>query len=194
MDENQMERIAALKRRAQDAAGGHMVAWEPGKLSPDQSEKFWKAVVDYETAPSITKLQQLIDAGIELPEPDAMDDAALSANLWEVIHALAKLRVFLDDTDHLSDRELYAWLWQHGLREEVPLVDDGASSACYLSPIGGCSESDIWTALKYYADEEWRQQWLVDFPDYEMPDSEEAPYDRDQHLPLPPGVILVPQQ
>jgi hypothetical protein len=74
MDENQMERIAALKRRAQDAAGGHMVAWESGKLSPDQSEKFWKAVVDYETAPSITKFQQLIDAGIELPEPDALED------------------------------------------------------------------------------------------------------------------------
>lgn len=37
--------------------------------------------------------------------------------------------------------------------------------------------------MKYYADEETRRQWKNDFPDYEMPEHEDPPYDRDRLLP-----------
>jgi hypothetical protein len=39
--------------------------------------------------------------------------------------------------------------------------------------------------LKYFADEEWREDWLKQFPDYSMPDAEDPPYDRDRLLPQP---------
>jgi len=54
-----------------------------------------------------------------------------------------------------------------------------------VSPLGGCSEEDIQLQMKYYADEEWRQQFQREFPDFVMPEPEDPPYDRDRLLPQP---------
>jgi hypothetical protein len=67
-----------------------------------------------------THFQQLADAGLELSAPEAMDDATLLSQLWEVFDALADIGVFVTSTNHLSDRDLYTVLWQRVLREEVP--------------------------------------------------------------------------
>jgi hypothetical protein len=56
-------------------------------------------------------------------------------------------------------------------------------SAWRIDLIGSGSEEDIYLWMKYYADEETRRQWKSDFPDYEMPEHEDPPYDRDRHLP-----------
>jgi hypothetical protein len=122
---------------------------------------------------------------MELPAPETLNDEQLTKKLWEVIHGLALLRVFLDDTDHLSDRELYTELWSDMLREEVKAVPLDEDGAYHVSPLGGCSEEDIQLQMKYYADEKWRRHWLEDFPDFPMPEHEDPPYDRDRFLPQP---------
>src|SRR5438046_2623794 len=101
-------RINELKHQAEELAGGQMTSWESEGCPPDMAESFWQRVVDYESGPFISDFDRLIEAGVELPEPDSMTDDVLSAKLWEVIERLAELRVFLTSTDHLSDRELYA--------------------------------------------------------------------------------------
>jgi len=177
--------INGLKRQAEQAAGGEMIAWESDTVSAEQREQFWRRVVEYEAAPSTTDFQQLTEAGLELPKPDAMHDEELSAKLWEVIGGLARKRVFLSETDHLSDRELYALLWHDVLRAENPVLRDCPGSFSHVSLLGGCSETDNFLYLKYYADEDWREEWMAEFPDYDLPAHENPPYDRDRHLPRP---------
>jgi hypothetical protein len=160
-----------------------MAAWESEDLSPDQREAFWRRVVESETAPQTSHLRQLAEAGVDLPAPETMDDGSLTKKLWELIHALAALRVFLDSTDHLSDRELYALLRNDVLPDEIPAdLPQGDDGYCVLDLLGG-SDSDVY--LKYYAGEKERQWWKEDFPDYDLPAQEDPPFDRDRLLPLP---------
>ena len=179
------ERIAELKRQAEELAGGEITAGGAEDTPLEVEEGFWKHVVDYEKAPWTTNFKQLEEAGIELPAPDTLNDEQITKKLWEVINGLALLRVFLEDTDHLSDRELYADLWSDLLREEVKAMPIDPAGAWHLSPIGGGSEEDVDVRMKYYADEKERADWLEEFPDYVMPRHEDLPFDRDRDLPLP---------
>lgn len=56
-------------------------------------------------------------------------------------------------------------------------------SAWYIDLLGIGSEEDNLLYLRYYADEETRQQWAQDWPGDILPASETPPYDRDPHLP-----------
>jgi hypothetical protein len=91
------------------------------------------------------------------------------------------MHVYLDETDHLSDRELYTHLWGEVLPEEMPALDHDGGSAWHV--LGGCSDEDMALYLKQYADEATRRLWRSDFPDYDLPDHVDPPYDRDRRLP-----------
>jgi hypothetical protein len=156
---------------------------ESEECPPELSAQFWLSVAAYEQAPSTTHFQLLEEAGIELSAPESLDDQRLTAKLWEVIEALARLRVFLSQTDHLSDRELYTLLWRELLREPVKDMPLDNFSTWHTDLLGSGSEEDIYLYLKYYADDATRHQWSTDFPDDKMPDQEEPLFNRDHHLP-----------
>jgi hypothetical protein len=105
---------------------------------------------------------RLTEAGVALPPPDELDDAQVTAKLWEVIHALAGLGAFLHSTDHLSDRELYAQLWGDSLREAAVVLPDRLGYAWHIDILGSGSEEDMYLIHKYYASEEDRQKWLAE--------------------------------
>ncbi|MGB9180947.1 MAG: hypothetical protein WCB68_17070 [Pyrinomonadaceae bacterium] len=56
------------------------------------------SVTSYEQAPSMTHSQLLEESGIELPAPESMDDERLATRLWEVIEGLARLHIFLSQS------------------------------------------------------------------------------------------------
>lgn len=123
------KRIAALKRQAKELAGGKMLVGELEECSPEVTEQFWERVVAYEKAPWTTNFKQLEESGMQLPAPETVDDEQLTHKLWELIQRLALLRVFLDETDHLSDREtLYTALVRHAARG-----DEGGDAGRRLS-------------------------------------------------------------
>lgn len=180
------DRIKALQRQAWVASGGKMLSGEADGVPPEVRERFWQSVMAFENGPFTTDFQRLLDAGTELPEPDSLSDEQLSAKLWEVIEALARLHVNLDNTDHLSDRELYEVLWRETLRQEIPIEPDGpdgASGNWHVDLIATGSAESIRAWLTYYADEATREDWRREFPDDDMPAHQDPPYDRDRHLP-----------
>jgi hypothetical protein len=178
---DQHERIERLKAQAA-AIDERMVVYESDSLTPDVREQFWRNVVELETAETTDLVKELTAIGVPLPEPDGLDDDALHAALWNTIHALARLGVFLDQTDHLNDRELYTHLLRDQLPQEMPELDmDG--SWWHIDILGGGSCEDVSLYLKYYADEATRERWRNDFPDDVVPDHEQPPYERDRHLP-----------
>jgi hypothetical protein len=153
---------------------------------PEETEEaFWNYVVEYEEAPWTTNFQQLEDAGVSLPAPDSLKNEELTAKLWEVIQKLALLHVFIEQTDHVSDRELYTHLWTHSLREETKVLPLAANCMCHIQLLGGCSEEDMQLYLKYYADDDFRRHWEKDWPKDPIPAHDDPPYDRDRLLPKP---------
>ncbi len=183
------DNIEALKRRAEELCGGQMEVGSlddyPAEVPAEVEEGFWKHVVDYEEAPWTTNFQQLENAGVSLPPPDSLKDEELTAKLWDLIQKLALLHVFISQTDHLSDRELYTHLWTDSLREETKAMPLVAGSAWHMELLGIYSEEDMRLFLKYYADDDFRRQWHKDWPNDPIPAHEDPPYDRDRLLPKP---------
>lgn len=174
--------IEALRRRAEDLAGARSVV-EADDGPPLIVERFWQAVLDYETAPAVTDFDLLARDGLVLPPPESLADDDLTATLWQVIRQLARRRVFLERTNHLSDRELYARLWHQSLRDEHADLPVDESNAWHIGLLGGCTEADVFLEHKFYATDSERRDWLESFPDYAMPAHENPPFDRDRYLP-----------
>jgi hypothetical protein len=179
------KRIDDLKRRAEELTGGQLEIGGLGDCPAEVEEGFWKYLVDYEEAPWTTNFQQLENAGVLLPSPDSLKDEEVTAKLWEIIQKLSLLQVFIEQTDHLSDRELYTHLWSDSLREETKALPLAANSACHIQLLSGGSDEDNLLYLKYYADDDFRRHWHQDFPGDPMPAHEDPPYDRDRLLPRP---------
>jgi hypothetical protein len=151
---------------------------------PDDDFKF---IDPFEMTPSTTGHQWLRRDGVYLPAPREVQRGQLRGCLWELIYALAARRIFLTSTDHLSDLELYAWLYNEWLPKEIETPGRTESNKT-VSLIGTGSESDNQIWLRHYADEDLRRRWVEDFPADPVPPHEPAPYDRDRWLPVASAV------
>ena len=177
-------RINELEHELQDR--GMQMSDASDDCPPEVHEQFLSNILAYENAPISCLFDALVKDGVELPDPADLDDAALHEKLWEVIRALAARSVFLDRTDHLSDRELYEDLWNDLLREPGPVMPPGSGWINHLDILGGCSEEDMQISLRFYESEEERQRWAKEWPNDVIPPHEDLPYDRDRLLPKAP--------
>ena len=180
---SQEERIARLRAEL-EKLGGTTMALE--SMPADMEEEFLRHVLEYETAEPISILGLLENSGMEVPAADTLSNDALRIKLKEIIGRMASLGAYLLHTDHLSDRELYDYLYHDGLREEAVLFPENPNYAYMIDLTGSGSDEDNQAYLKYYADEEHRRQWALDWPDDPMPEHEDPPFDRDRFLPQSP--------
>jgi hypothetical protein len=180
---SQEERINKLRAEL-EKIGGSTSTLE--SMPADMEEEFLRHVLEYETAEQISLLRLLENSGLEVLPPETLDDDALKIRLKEMIDRMATLGAYLLHTNHLSDRDLYDYLYHEALREETVLFPENPSYAYMIDLTGSGSEDDNQTYLKYYADEQYRRQWAHDWPDDRMPEHEEPPFDRDRFLPQSP--------
>ena len=179
----QEERIAKLRQEVEKLGGSTM---SPESMPADMEEEFLRHVLEYENAEPVSLLRLLENSGLDVPPPDEFDDDALTARLRDIIERMASLGAYILHTNHLSDRALYEYLYHDGLREEAVLFPENPSYAYMIDLTGSGCEEDNQTFLKFYADENYRQQWASDWPADNIPDHEDPPFDRDRFLPQSP--------
>jgi len=180
---DQEERIARLRQQL-EKLGGSAMSLE--SVPADMEEEFLRQVLEYETAEPISLFRLLENTGVEIPSPDQLDDQLLTVKLKEIVERMASLGAYLLHTNHLTDRELYNYLYVDGLREEAVLFPENPSYAYMIDLTGSGSDTDNEVYLRYYADEEHRTRWAQDWPGDPLPEHEEPPFDRDRFLPQSP--------
>ena len=180
---DQEQRIAKLREEIKKLGGNTMSIED---MPADMEEEFLRHVLEYETAEPISLFRLLENSGLKLLVPGSLTDDDLIPKLKETIERMSSLGAYLLHTNHLSDRELYEYLYNDGLREEAVLFPENPSYAYMIDLTGSGSEEDNQIYLKYYADAEHRIQWALDWPDDIIPDPENPPFDRDRHLPQSP--------
>jgi hypothetical protein len=182
-EEPQEERIAKLRAEL-EKLGGSTTTLE--SMPADMEEEFLRHVLEYETAEPISLMKLLENSGMPVAASDTLDEDALKIKLKALIDRMAQLGAFLLHTNHLSDRELYDYLYREGLREEAVLFPENPSYAYMIDLTGSGSDDDNQIYLKYYADEEHRRRWAHDWPDDPLPEHKDPPFDRDRFLPQSP--------
>jgi hypothetical protein len=77
---------------------------------------------DMEQAKMTTNRDQLEELNIMVPTPSMISkrsDEWCHTKLWNIIYGLARLGIFLQDTDHLTDRDFLTHLGSHVLADKI---------------------------------------------------------------------------
>jgi hypothetical protein len=181
-------RIGQLRAEVDRVAGPPIMEGCAPGVPLEVQEKFWRNVLAFETAPRTTLAAKLLEDDGFVPEPlESLvgNDSRLQEALWELIGKLSWMRVFLIQTDHLSDRDLYRLLVEQVLTEETVVTSRASEWNTTIDmadfPTPDFSDpTDVY--LAYYADDEMRAMWASDFPGHRLPEKAECLFDRDRLL------------
>ena len=116
---DQEERIAKLRQELERLGGNAIARINAGR----HGGRVPAASLEYENAEPTTLFRLLENSGLDIPPPDQLDDDAVTIKLKEIVERMA-LGAYLLHTDHLTDRELYVYLFADGLREEAVLFPE----------------------------------------------------------------------
>ena len=131
-------------------------------------------------------VDKLREKNLTLLPPAELTDETLTPKLWELLHNLALQGFYVSHTDHLSDREVYAELWTHGLRDEALLPGKCKTGGWFHDFLGSWGEDELQLWLRYYASDEDRAEHVKDWPNDTIPPKEKPPCNRDWRLPKGP--------
>ncbi len=101
---------------------------------PDNKDRmYWTMVYDLEEAPTVTARQMILEYGIiPVPPQELVATADLHDELWTIIEALAKCGVYLVNTNHLCDRDLYARMFYKILDEPCRMMPPSSEAAEFI--------------------------------------------------------------
>lgn len=134
----------------------------------------------------ITPAKQLARENVPLLPPAELTDDTLTARLWELLHNLALRGFYVLHSDHLTDRELYAELWERGLRDPAMLPGRNPRGGWFHDFLGSWGEDDMQLWLRYYASDVERAKHAQEWPKDTLPPKEKPVCNRDWRLPKGP--------
>lgn len=175
LDRKRRLRDEAIERRMQAAKSTDATGAVGG-------ERFAAAIAhDMELDASTTNRQQLIEIGVELPPIGEAPSSSEEVHqlLWRVIYGLARLGIFLVDTDHLDDHALVTLLLDRILNDSVPdippnddmtefigLCDPSTMGPASVQPVSGDGKPDglmgPFDCTAEDGDDEWQPWGLAD--------------------------------
>ena len=106
-------------------------------LKANPGHERFMAAIEYDTAhtPMATNKDQLEAMNIMVPSSAMINKRAdewCSTKLWNIIYGLARLGIFLTDTNNMTDRQLLVNLCDIVLLEEIPDIPPSADMSEFI--------------------------------------------------------------
>jgi len=143
-------------------------------LPTSAENEFLASMLAWERAP-VVPIGQWCDPEIVLPHPDSLSQEQLHQLMWETIHKLYELRIILDFTDHLTDRQLYTIIYRDILPSAEKKIDIPRNNYLHWDCANITDDTETW--LRYYASEKERRDWAEETGEA-LPMAEDPPYRR----------------
>ena len=146
---DQAKRIEELEDRLKRLTDGDAVFWSRPGSPADIRESNLEDVLAFESVGSGTSLfEGLQEHGLDLPQPEKLDERQSAEKVAEVLCALAALRVFLVGFDDLNAREFYSTLWNETLWEGCYVEKQNPGALTIIDVSHRMSRSEILQILE----------------------------------------------
>lgn len=176
MDEvDQLLRNARLRDELEPYIDDSITHVAAGRLPLSQENEFLESMLAWERAPAVP-ICEWFDPPLRLPRPEMLNDDQLHELLHDTILKLYSVRIVLECTDHLSDRQLYTLL----LRDILPCCEKKIEQPRNYLHWRCIDDHDSETWLRYYASVAERRRWQEE-TGLEPPPAALPPYPR--HMP-----------
>ncbi len=143
------------------------------RLPTPMENEFLASMLAWERAP-VLPISQWFQPELVLARPDTLNDEQINAHLWQTIQNLYDIRVVLDFTDHLTDRQLYTLIYRDILPSPEKKIDL-PKNFLHWHCLDDTDEPETW--LRYYASKQERHDWFSEMG-LPLPRSEQAPFPR----------------
>ncbi len=111
-------RIRNLQDQLREEVDGDAVFWTSDRCPTEVQESDLEDILAFEsTGKGVSLFLGLQERGIALPRPEELSEQQSIRKIEEVLHALARLRIFLIGYETMSPCEFYATLWNETLWE-----------------------------------------------------------------------------
>lgn len=154
-DVEQLLRNAVLRDALEPYLDESMAIVDARAMPTAKENEFLESMLAWERAP-ILPISQWFSPELVLPPHESLDDEALHEALWDAIRRLYDVRVVLELTDHLSDRELYCLL----IRDILPSPEkkiELPKNYLHWHCLDDRDDEAIW--LTFYASDNERREW-----------------------------------
>jgi len=137
-----------------------------------EENDFLESMLAWERAPALP-IGRWSEPPLIVPSPERLDNDMLRELLYDTVDRLFQVRVVLEMTEHLTDRQLYTLIYRDILPACEKQVNLKGNYLCWRC----LDEGDEETWLRYYATELDRLQWLEN-NEGPLPSPEDVPYPR----------------